>query len=228
MSSPWYTFSWLENFGTIDPQGNYWKPDVNVQAPGGAPITALLPGTVTDVRRTGFGQGTITIKLDQAINSLATHTFYEHLGSTNVQVGQRVSTGTLLGYNNPSGQVPVGFGFYSGDIYGSGSAWNTLQQDLAPGGKGLLNPGKIFGVPEGGSLNSANLNMAQNTKDNSSTQGGSGQQSGVCAPWDITCIMQNIFLNIAHSDTVERGILLFFGMVVIVIGLTSLSNTKKE
>ena len=78
-NAPWYTFSWLQNFGTIDPQGNYYKPDVNVQAPGYAPITALLPGTVTSVQNTSFGQTTITVKLDKAINSLASHTFYEHL-----------------------------------------------------------------------------------------------------------------------------------------------------
>lgn len=134
----------------IDPAGPYWKPDTNVQVPGYYPIAAILPGTVTSVQQTGWGQTVVTVKLDNALNSLATHTFYEHMSSANVQVGQRVTQGTLIGYNNPSGAVPLGFGLYSGDVYGSGSAWTALQNDLKPGGAGLLNPVSLINQVKAG------------------------------------------------------------------------------
>lgn len=137
---PWWDFSRIDDFGTIDPAGPYWKPDSNIQIPGNYPVVAALPGTITSVRQTSWGETAITVKLDSPINSLATHTFYEHLGSATVQPGQHVGQGDLIGYNNPPGQVPLGFGFYSGDVYGQGADWGILQQDLAPGGAGLLNP----------------------------------------------------------------------------------------
>lgn len=218
MAQPWYTFSWLGNFGSIDPQGNYYKPDVNVQAPGYAPITALLPGTVTSVQNTSFGQTTITVKLDQAINSLASHTFYEHMSSANVQVGQHVSAGTLLGYNNPPGQVPIGFGFYSGDVYGSGSAWQILQQDLAPGGKGLLNPLKVFGVPDNGTLNNANLNAVQSTSGVGT--GGPSTSTNVCDALVIG--------GLICSTWFEQAIFVTVGILVALVAIVSISTSRKS
>jgi hypothetical protein len=138
--APWWTFPRIDNFGQIDPEGPYYKPDTNVQVPGGYPVVAILPGTVTAVAWTSWGQTVVTVALDSPLNSLATHTFYEHMSSSTVRTGQHVSFGDLVGYNNPQGQVPLGFGLYSGDVYGSGSAWTMLQNDLKPGGAGLLNP----------------------------------------------------------------------------------------
>lgn len=147
----WYTFPRIDNFGTIDPAGPYWKPDSNVQLPGNYPVTALLSGTVTSIQVTSWGQHVVTVKLDSPLNSLATHTFYEHLSNSapGLTTGQHVTAGQLIGYNNPSGSVPLGFGLYSGDVYGSGSAWSTLQQDLAPGGPGLLNPTSLLNSSSG-------------------------------------------------------------------------------
>ncbi len=79
-------------------------------------------------------------------------------------------------------------------------------------------------TPGGGVGDTLTSNNTTNNQQNSS----SSTPSGNCAPWDITCVVQNVLLNIAHSDTVERGILLFFGITIILIGLMSLSNTKKE
>lgn len=236
---PWYTFSWLENFGTIDPQGNYWKPDVNVQAPGSYPITAILPGTVTSVQQTSWGQNVVTVKLDSALNYLATHTFYEHMSSANVQVGQHVSTGSLIGYNNASGQVPIGFGFYSGDVYGSGSAWQTLQNDLAPGGAGLLNPGKLLGVPEGGYLSSNQFGLPnvggsggvtsggapgpQGTTNLSSTTSGGATTSGSqCQPWDIQCIIKEGMLSFFGSDFFTQSVIVTVAIILALIGVVVL------
>lgn len=235
---PWYTFSWLENFGTIDPQGNYWKPDVNVQAPGQYPITSLFSGTVTSVQQTSWGQNVVTVKLDNALNYLATHVAYQHLSSSSVQVGQHVSTGSLIGFNNNSGQVPVGLSFYSGDIYGSGSAWNTLQQDLAPGGAGLLNPGKLLGVPEGGYLRSNLQGLPdvsgsggatssgapgpQGTTNLSSVGGGTtSSTSGGCQWYDIGCQLTGFFQSdfFTQSAIVTVAVLLgLIGVIVLVFG----------
>lgn len=159
---PWWSkiFYDLYNLGTKDPEGNYWKPDVNVQLPGNYPIQALLPGTVTSLQNTGYGQDMATISLDQPLNPSATHTFYEHMSSfaQGLKVGQHVSSGQLIGYNNPQGQVPLGFGLYSGDVYGSNydasgrytGAWSQLQQDLAPGGAGMLNPQPLLNAVQSG------------------------------------------------------------------------------
>lgn len=144
MVQAWWTYPRIDNFGTIDPAGPYYKPDSNIQLPGGYPIVAILPGTVTSVQATSYGQNMVTVKLDTPLNSLATHTFYEHMSASTVTVGQHLSAGDLLGYNNPLGGVPLGFGLYNGDVYGSGPAWNQLQSDLAPGGAGLLNPVKLL------------------------------------------------------------------------------------
>lgn len=137
----WYTFNRIDNFGQIDPAGPYWKPDSNILTPAGYPVTALSAGVVTAVQRTSWGQTVVTIRLDTPLNSLASHTFFEHLHDATVAPGQRVGPGMLIGHANYSGEGPnLGFGFYSGDVYGSGSAWDALQKDLAPGGRGLLNP----------------------------------------------------------------------------------------
>lgn len=149
---PWWQFPRIDNFGLIDPAGPYYKPDTNVQIPGDYPVQDLLSGTVTSVQQgVSWGQDVITIALDTPLNSKATHTFYEHLSQVDVTPGEHVSTGQVIGYNNPSGQVPLGFGFYSGDVYGSGSAWSQLQQDLAPGGPGLLDPAPYLNSLLGGS-----------------------------------------------------------------------------
>jgi hypothetical protein len=152
MPTVWWTYPRVDNLGMTDPAGPFRKPDSNIQVPGNYPIVAILSGTVTSVQRTSWGQSVVTIKLDTPQNSAATHTFYEHLSSSTVHIGQHVNQNDLIGYNNPSGAVPLGFGFYGGDVYGSGSAWQQLQNDLAPGGAGLLNPVKFLNAAKGGSI----------------------------------------------------------------------------
>ncbi len=149
---PWYQFPRIDNIGSRDPQGPYPKPDSNVQLPGLYPITALNSGRVTAVTTTSFGQTMVTVKLDNPFNSLATHEFYEHMSNATVSVGQHVSGGDLIGHNNPTGAVPLGFGLYSGDSYGFGSAWATLENDIKPGGANLLNPVAILNKAAGGTI----------------------------------------------------------------------------
>lgn len=175
--TPWWDYSRIDNFGQIDPQGNYYKPDTNVQIPGDYPVQAILPGTVTSLQQTSWGQHVITIKLDNALNPLATHDFYEHLSAyvPGLAVGQHVVAGQIIGYNNPSGQVPLGFGLYSGDVYGSGSAWTVLQQDLAPGGAGLLNPVDLINQAKSGNIS---LTFGGSFIPTGYSGGGSGFDSG--------------------------------------------------
>ena len=216
--APWWTYPRIDNFGSIDPQGNYWKPDSNVQVPGNYPITALLSGIVTSVTNTPWGQNVVTVKLDQPLNNLATHTFYEHLSSTTVQVGQRVNQGTLIGYNNPSGQVPLGFGLYSGDNYGLDSAWKTLQNDLCPGCANLLNPTSLLNAAKSGSPLSSGSNMSNTSNTSSSGSSGSGS---VCDTFIIG--------GVICSDWFEQSVIVTIGVLIVVIGLIALivSSSKK-
>lgn len=179
MANQWWDFPEIYNFGQKDSEGNYWKPDANPQVPPLYPVANLLPGTVTNIRQTPWGQTVVTVRLDSPLNSLATHQFYEHLSSASVSVGQHLNTGDVVGKSNPSGMVPLGYGLYSGDIYGSGTAWDTLQNDLAPGGPGLLNPtsiiekakaGGISGITQFSQLLSNGINL------------GSGNSSGASNP----------------------------------------------
>ncbi len=167
MATPWWQYPRIDNLGAYpDPEGPYYKPDSNIQVPPGYPIVAISSGTVTNVRQTSWGQTVVTVRLDQPINSLATHQFYEHLSSAAVSVGQHISQGDLIGNNNTSGP-PLGFGFYSGDVYGAGSAWQTLQNDLAlNGNNSLLSPvsflDQMSGQPVGSSSSSSGLSFLQN------------------------------------------------------------------
>jgi len=160
----WYTYPYIANIGTPDPYGGFPKPDVNVAAPSGTPITALLPGTVSGVNSIGgaippYG-AVVTIKLQTPINSLATHTAYLHLRSVapNITPGTFVNSGDIIGYSggtSPAGSQPAypGFALYNGDYYGQGSAWNLMTQQNVTG---PLNPLPILQGQAAGTLNPAN------------------------------------------------------------------------
>lgn len=148
---PWYTYPRIDNFGFIDPEGNYYKPDTNVLTPYGYPITSISTGVVTDVRRTSYGQTMVTVRLFNPLNPKATHMFFEHMHDATVSVGQVVQPGTLIGHANLQGEgANLGFGLYSGDVYGSGQAWNILQSDLCPGCPGMLNPAPLLDALKSG------------------------------------------------------------------------------
>lgn len=170
---PWYDFSRIDNFGQIDPQGDYYKPDSNILTPYGYPVTSLLSGTVTSVQRTGYGQSVVTIKLDEPLNNLATHMFYEHMHNATVFTGQHVASGTQIGTANDQGEgANLGVGLYSGDVYGSGDAWSILQKDLAPGGAGLLNPTTLLNSAKDGVIGNGVYSPLTSTVS-STTSGGS-------------------------------------------------------
>lgn len=185
-ATPWYTFKRVDQFGTIDPQGQYWKPDSNILTPSGYPVTALLSGTVTSVQATSWGQTVVTVRLDNALNNLATHTFYEHMHDATVQVGQHLDAGTLLGHANYTGEgAPLGFGLYSGDVYGSGPAWAQSQSDLAPGGANLLNPTKLLDAASQGKVGQMVSTQGQTPSIPGDVSGITNffQKIGAALPW---------------------------------------------
>lgn len=212
---PWYRYPRIDNLGEYpDPAGPYRKPDSNIQVPGGYPITALLSGTVTSVQTTTWGQRVITVKLDKPLNDEATHTFYEHMSSSTVTAGQHVAAGDLIGYNNPSGTVPLGFGLYSGDVYGSGPAWDQLQNDLAPGGANKLNPVNLLNQASKGNL------VVEGTGGGGFTGSYNQSITGTCAPWDIGCMMGQ--MRIAG----EAVAIFTIALALILVGLFILSERE--
>src|SRR5258708_1935880 len=91
----WYQYQYDSNFGFYpDPVGPYAKPDANFyNIPNGTPITALASGTVTSVRRQPWGPlaYSVTIKMDNAWNSVARYTAYNYVSSPTVSVGQHIN-----------------------------------------------------------------------------------------------------------------------------------------
>ena len=215
----WAQYPRIDNFGQYDPQKGpngerYWKPDSNILTPPNTPVTSLYDGTVTNVRQTSWGQTVVTIKMDTPLNTLATHEFYEHLGNATVVKGQRVKAGDLIGHTSSNPTVPaLGFGFYSGDVYGSGPEWQALQNDLKPGGANLLNPTGVLNTIASGSYPTA----------------GTGEGYGGSGPCDtpvvggLICFIQN---NLATWALTVGFFLL--GLVLIILGFVILIHPNPE
>lgn len=130
MATPWYQNLTFGNYGLFpDPQGPYPKPDFNFCNPGGTPITALLPGTVTSVSPQHFGgeigtQYSVTVRNDSPPNSMAQYSAYNYVVSPSVSVGQHLNFGDTLASSLGSGvcsafaltdRSPYGTGTFTGD-----------------------------------------------------------------------------------------------------------------
>lgn len=119
----WWQSPRIDNFGFFpDPVGNYPKPDSNfIGLADGTPITALGAGTVTGTRVQPWGPQaySITVKLDQPYNSVATHMAYNYVSNPQVHPGQHVDFGTILAFSgNPYG-IGTAFAFCDADLYGT-------------------------------------------------------------------------------------------------------------
>lgn len=218
MSQPWYTYPQDSPGGgygeMIDPVCagggcSYLKPDTNIAVPSGTPITALLPGIVSAVDYNGTGNGglSVTVQLDNALNSLAKYVSYNFLGSANVQVGQHLSSGQQLG----TAGSPTGINFALG--LGPSAHWGAV----CPGCSGnpltdpriLLREATSGTLPLSGSIGS-NL---------SSSTGGGTTSASQCAPWDVTCIVKEGMVAFFGSDFFTQSIIVLVAIVLGLIGV---------
>jgi Peptidase family M23 len=217
---PWYTYDRIDNFGLKDPQGNWWKPDVNVLAPYGYPITELLGGTVVNVGNYPGAQNIVTVKLDTPLNSMAKYEIYQHLSKTNVQVGQHVTGNTIIGYNNLSG-ADLGFSLASGDFWTSSTGWTDNQKDLAPGGAGFTNPGPILDQLALEAHYQPKVTGEWHTSGSPTLVGGNGGHPPLndCG-LDIGCYLSHFFAGIKDQlvSWGEHIALFIIALVLIIVG----------
>lgn len=218
---PWFTYDRIDNFHQYDPQGHWWKPDSNVLAPYGYPITELLGGTVVDTGWHAGAQQTVTVKLDTPLNSLAKYEVYQHLSKTNVQVGQHVTGNTVIGYNNLGG-ADLGYSLASGGFWMPGTGWNDNQKDLAPGGAGLTNPGTILDQAALDAGYQPKVTGELKTPGTPSLVGGSGGHPphNDCG-LDIGCYLNNFWLSIQPTlvSWGEHIAIFVIALILIIVGL---------
>src|SRR6266571_2590944 len=134
MAQPWYTYRsdtpGSGAYGGIEPQcpGCYDKPDTNIAVPAGTPITALLPGVITDVENLGTNAGglSVTERLTNAINSAAQYMSFNFLGGTSVTKGQQIAAGQQVGTAGSPTGVNFALGLGSDPVWG-GSSFSQHQ-----------------------------------------------------------------------------------------------------
>lgn len=177
----WWDYPAPDDLGQPDRYGGIPKPDANIyNLPANYPIATILSGTVTHVSGGADPwDGTVTIRLDSRINSLATHIAFLHLSQINTSVGKHVSPGDVIGHagSRPLGSqnAALGFALYPGDIYGHGTEWaNMTVKNLKTGGP--LNPIPLIEAAKNGTLTEGAPGVGGGSSGGSSggSNGGSG------------------------------------------------------
>lgn len=207
----WWEQPFANDFGGAEPYGNFPKPDLNIQVPQGMPVANVTPGTVTNVDTTSPWGYTVTIKLDNPPNALATHAAYLHMGAVNVSQGQHVGLYDQLGYAGPPNvagfqNAPLGFAFYPGDKYGYGAEWNQYFQN---GSDQRLNPYNWLRT-FGGQTTNQTIVQPNAPNINAANMGGTGP-TGCDTPvvgWFI-CQLPQFFARVG---------LFIVGLVFLIIG----------
>lgn len=150
----WWNYTINGNLGDPDPFGGF-KHDANIFGlPANYPIATILSGTVTaiDNGHDPYG-GTVTIKLDNPINSLATHLAFLHLSQINTAIGKHVVPGDIVAHagSRPLGSenASLGVALYTGDQYGHGTEWNKITKSQV---QGPLNVVPIIEAAKNGTL----------------------------------------------------------------------------
>jgi hypothetical protein len=212
LATPWWMYPADSPGGgyqeITDPFGNYLKPDTNIAVPSGTPITALLPGKVTDVSSRGPGDGglSVTVDVGNAINSIARYVSYNFLGSTNVTVGQSIASGQQIGTAGSSTGVDFALAL------GVSPSWGT-QCPQCSSKQPLLDPRQLLNAAKSGTLGSL-ATITGNPNITVSTGGGNTSPTA-CDPWDIPCILSQL----VTSDLFQRGGIIFIGLLLVLIGL---------
>lgn len=135
----WWQYPRVDGYGGLDPQSTsvnpFKKPDSNILVPHGYPVASIESGVVSGLNTPNtnaipsFG-AVVTIKLDNPINSLATHLAFLHLADITVRQGQRVLIGDVIGHAGDAGSTagsapaPLGVALCNGDYYGFGNEWS--------------------------------------------------------------------------------------------------------
>ncbi len=213
-SSVWYEYP-IDNPGgsygqIIDPLGNYLKPDVNVAVPSGTPITALTSGTVTNV--TDFGRCcgglSITVAMDNPINSLATHVSYNFLGRANVAQGQRIYAGEQIATAGSPYGIDTAVGLTPDNQWGNGSF------HLNATGNPMLDPHLLLNP-----VRSGTLTIPQST----TTTGQTSQDvlSNIPIIGGAFSALQSLFVNFVE----EVGIFLL-ALVLVILGVMLLAGKQ--
>jgi Peptidase family M23 len=212
MPTPWYQYNRIDNYALFpDPFGSFPKPDSNLAVPDGQAITALASGVISGINAPdgsvpAFGE-VVTVKLDNPINPVATHTAYLHLGSlpSGLAVGQRVQQGDTIGYAGPTAQGDkiTGFALYNGDYYGYGPSWAQFV------GSPALNP-----VPF--------LDAVKNGQSQSTSQLAGGTVGASTLTGDAVSSFLSPYIGSAETSVtsgLQTGMLVAIALVAIVAGL---------
>lgn len=203
----------------------------------GASVGSLTSGKVVYVGNGGYPGSSIG-QIVQILTPSNMLVHYQHLMTSNVTVGQQVLPGTVIGTGGgcPAGAYPNPLSSSQGctryDQFSSGQHIEVrVSNSYNPSGgvwsQAWTNPLSTFQQLAGQTV-SQSLSGLQNLGPSSGQQPSGGSSSSSCAPWDINCIMQGIINNFVHSDFIERGVILTVGIIVVLIGLISLSSSKKS
>lgn len=121
----------FNNSGGFDPTGKgsvgHIHQGVDLRAPGGTPVYPLAPGIVSAVKTDPKGGNTVNIKYYNDYSS-----YYAHLGTISVAVGDNVDYNTVIGTVGDSGNAN-GFPHLHMQCYKSGS---------------LIDPASILNLPK--------------------------------------------------------------------------------
>lgn len=118
------------NSGGFDPtgKGNVGRvhQGIDLRAPGGSSIYPIAPGVVTAVRPDPKGGNTVNVKHSGGITS-----YYAHMGTIAVHVGDQVNTSSVLGTVGASGNA---------------RGFPHLHLQVWRGGQ-LIDPASVISVP---------------------------------------------------------------------------------
>lgn len=119
------------NSGGFDPtgKGNVGRvhQGIDLRAPGGSSIYPITSGIVTAVRPDPKGGNTVNVKHPGDMTS-----YYAHMGTINVHVGDKVNTNTVLGTVGASGNA---------------KGFPHLHLQVWRGGQ-LIDPASVISVPK--------------------------------------------------------------------------------
>lgn len=181
-------FDWLLGSGRIPTAGQigaYNPPTewgVDVQTPFHTPITDILPGTVTQLYNSNWGQNVViqTQYQGQTVNE-----YFQHLDTlaSNLAVGAQVQAGQFLGLSGGETQAQAAAGMYPGAQSPNSSQYSSGPHTEfgfgAPwqGGGPNFNPTSLLQ-----SVASGNTELQSNPSNSTGTGNGSSSSPWWCNP----------------------------------------------